>query len=61
MWSMRSQADRAGKADEFAALYDASSLRRENDDRLDQVSWRTCTVHVDNRQRACIAASRLQV
>ena len=35
---MPSQADRAGQADEFAALYEASSLRRENDTRLEQVS-----------------------
>ena len=31
------QADRAGQAEEFAQLYEASSLRRENDSRLEQV------------------------
>ncbi len=31
------QADRAGQAEEFARLYEASSLRRENDSRLEQV------------------------
>ena len=34
-WS--SQADRAGQAEEYAQLYEASSLRRQNDSRLEQV------------------------
>ena len=35
---VETQADRAGKAEELAQLYEASALRRENDSRLEQVS-----------------------